>query len=83
MRNATQLNNNDMKALSFAEAYGLGLIARNPENDWSGIVEHLSNDAQKIAFALITPGSGSRTDKSAAQQLLDLAKRVRTTGEIH
>ncbi|HXQ70234.1 MAG TPA: hypothetical protein VN844_07085 [Pyrinomonadaceae bacterium] len=69
-----------MKRFSFADAYGLGLIAKNPKDDWSGIREHLSVDAQKIAQELISPSNRtSREIKSAADDLRNLARRVDKT----
>lgn len=75
--------NRDMKSFSFADAYGLGLIAKNPRNDWSEIVKHMSEHAQQIAFEMINPGSGSRNAKSAAQELLNLAEKLRTNQPVH
>ena len=67
-----------MKSFSFADAYGLGLIAKNPRGeDWSEIVTHLSEDARQIAHEIITPGSASRDARSAAKELLGLAEKVR------
>lgn len=66
-----------MKRLSFADAYGLGLIAKYPQDDWSVIREHLSVEAQKIAQELISPSNrASREIKSAADELRNLARRV-------
>lgn len=66
------------KPFSFADGYGLGLIAKDPRGDWTGIVEHLSDHAQKIAYAMINPDSASRDVKSAAKELLDMADRIKT-----
>jgi len=66
-----------MKSFSFADAYGLGLIAKNPADDWTEIVTHLSAGAREIAREIITPGSAPREVKSAARDLLTLAERVR------
>ena len=65
-----------MKPLTFADAYGLGLIAKNPNAvDRSEILDHLSPEARKIATAIITPGAVLSKDiKSAAKEL---QKRVR------
>lgn len=69
-----------MKRLSFADAYGLGLIAKYPNENWSDIRQHLSTEAQKIAQELISPSSrASREIKSAADELRDLARRVDNT----
>lgn len=66
-----------MKRLSFSDAYGLGLIAKYPEDDWSDIRQHLSTDAQKIAQEIISPSSrASREIKSAAEDLRNLAQKV-------
>jgi hypothetical protein len=66
-----------MKRLSFPDAYGLGLIAKYPQDDWSGIRQHLSTDAQKIAQELISPSSrASREIKSVADELRNLARKV-------
>ena len=68
----------NMKYLSFADAYGLGLIAKNPNgSDWSEIVNHLSDDARQIAKEIIAPGSQHRNASRAAKELLDLAEKVR------
>jgi hypothetical protein len=67
---------NDSKSFSFADAYGLGLIAKKPEgHDWSEIRNHLSADAREIADEIISPGHGTREVKSAAQDLLKLAQK--------
>ena len=66
----------DTKSISFADGYGLGLIAKNPAHDWAEIREYLSAEAQQIADELISPGSGTREVKSAAQDLLRLAQKV-------
>lgn len=71
----------DMKSFSFADAYGLGLIAKNPSRDWSEIVNRMSEDAQQIAYAMINPGSGSKNVRFAAQDLLSLAAKVRSSGK--
>jgi len=66
-----------MKRLSFADAYGLGLIAKYPKDDWSEIRPHLSTDAQKIAQELISPSArASREVKSVADELRNLAQKV-------
>ena len=70
-----------MKRFSFAEAYGLGLIAKNPKDDWSDIRGHLSVEAQQIAQVLISPSSPAsrrapREVKSAADELRTLAQKV-------
>ena len=66
-----------MKRLSFADAYGLGLIAKYPQDDWSEIRQHLSTDAQKIAQELISPSSrASREVKTLADELRTLARKI-------
>ena len=66
-----------MKRLSFADGYGLGLIAKYPQDDWSEIRQHLSVEAQKIAQELISPSNRtSREIKSAADDLRNLARKV-------
>lgn len=76
-RRSLHVRNPQMKPLTFADAYGLGLIAKNPSAvDRSEILEHLSPEARKIATAIITPGAVLSKDiKSAAKEL---QKRVRT-----
>ena len=69
-----------MKRFSFADAYGLGLIAKNPKDDWSGMREHLSVEAQKIAQELISPSNRtSQKTKSAADELRNLVRKVDKT----
>lgn len=68
-----------MKRFSFADAYGLGLIAKNPKDDWSEIRGHLSVEAQQIAQVIISPSSPAsrrapREIKSAANDLMNLAR---------
>ena len=66
-----------MKPLTFSDAYGLTLIAKNLSGvDREEIKKYLSSDAQKIAEALINPGAASSKNvKSAAKEL---QKRIRT-----
>lgn len=64
------------QTFSFADAYGLGLIAKNPTDDWKQIRDHLSDDAKKVADEIISPGPASREVKSTAQGLLKLADKV-------
>lgn len=73
---ATRVVKKRMKTLSFSDGYALGLIAKNPEDDWTEIRAHLSQDAQKIARELISPGHSSREVKSAAQALIALTHKV-------
>ncbi|MBC8030473.1 MAG: hypothetical protein H7Z16_10210 [Pyrinomonadaceae bacterium] len=58
-----------MKTLTFADAYGLGLIAKNPKG-YSEIHQYLSPAAKKIAEAIVTPnGRSSKDARSAAKEL--------------
>jgi len=67
-----------MKTLTFADAYGLGLIAKNPEGR-AKILHHLSPAARKIADAMSRPeGRSSREAKSAAKEL---QKRVKAASQ--
>lgn len=80
---ATRLVSKRMKTLSFSDGYALGLIAKNPDDDWTEIQAHLGVDAQKIAKQLISPNPRtSREVKSAAQDLMDLARRVANSSSI-
>ena len=70
--------NGNSKPLSFADAYGLGLIAKNPRgDDWSVILANLSDNAREIAQAMLND-SGSRDAKSTAKDLLTFAAKVGT-----
>jgi hypothetical protein len=72
-----------MKRLSFTDAYGLGLIAKYPTDDWSEIRPHLSTEAQKIAQELISPSNrASREIKSAADELRTLALKVNNSSAL-
>ena len=66
-----------MKYFSFEDAYGLGLIARNPTRDWTRIRAHLSEDARQIADEIISPGHAKGEVKSAADDLRKFAENVR------
>lgn len=66
------------KPFTFADGYGLGLIAKDPRGDWTGIVHHLSDHAQKIANAMIDPDSAPRDVRGAAQELLDMADKIKS-----
>lgn len=68
-----------MKYFSATDAYGLGLIAKNPTRNWNRIKQHLSEDARKIADEMTSPGHSSREIKTAAKDLLDMAEKVRNT----
>ena len=68
--------NGNSKPLSFADAYGLGLIAKNPRgDDWSVILANLSDNAREIAQAMLDD-SGPRDARSAAKDLLTFADKV-------
>ena len=71
-----------MKYFSFEDAYGLGLIARNPNRDWTLIISHLSEDARLIADEIIHPGNARGEVRSAADDLLKLAENVRNSSPI-
>ena len=71
-----------MKYFSFADAYGLGLIAKNPNRDWTQIRAHLSEDARKIADEIISPGHATREVRSAAEDLRTLAENVRNSPRV-
>ena len=64
------------KSLSFADAYGLGLIAKDPGQDWKTIVDNLSDDARQIANAIISGASANRDAKNTANDLLTLAQQL-------
>ena len=64
-------------SLSFSEAYGLSLIAKNPQRDWSIVITNLGDDAKQIAKEMIAPGSARGDVKSAAKELLRLAEELR------
>lgn len=68
----------DTKRFSFADAYGLNLIAKDPSLDWKSLLQHFSsNEAREIAKAMIE-GSGSREAKTAAHELRAKAKKLET-----
>lgn len=69
-----------MKPLTFADAYGLGLIAKNSSVvDRGEIFELLSPEAKKIAKVIITPQeTSSKQAKSAAEEL---QKKIRTSSQ--
>lgn len=67
--------NGNSKPLSFADAYGLGLIAKNPRgDDWSVILANLSENAREIAQAMLND-VGPRDARSAAKDLIDFADK--------
>jgi len=68
-----------VKYFSVTDAYGLGLIAKNPTRDWTRIKQRLSEDARKIADEMTSPGHSSREVKTAARDLLHMAEKVRNT----
>jgi len=67
-----------MDSLSFEDGYALTLIAQYPEDDWSDVTPNLSEDARKVAEAMIAPDQAKGESKSAAQRLLKLAEKVRS-----
>lgn len=68
--------NGNPKTLSFADAYGLELIANNPKgDDWSVIIANLSDNAREIAQAMITD-SGPREARLTAKDLLSFASKT-------
>ncbi len=69
-----------MDSFSFAEGYTLSLIAQYPEDDWSGVTPTLSEDARKLADAIIEPDRARGEIKSAAEHLRQLAERARSAG---
>ena len=71
--------NGNSKTLSFADAYGLELIAKNPKgDDWSVIIANLSDNAREIAQAMLDD-SGPRDARSAAKDLLTFASKTPAT----
>jgi hypothetical protein len=66
-----------MDSLSFADGYALSLIAQYPDDDWSDVTPNLSEDARKVAEAMIAPDRAQGETKYAAQRLLKLAERAR------
>jgi hypothetical protein len=63
-------NGTNMKPLSFADMYGLALIAKKPKGvNRSEIVKHLSPDARQIANAIIGPTRTARESESASENL--------------
>jgi hypothetical protein len=64
------------------DAYGLGLIAKNPTRDWTRVKQHLSEDARKIAEEMTSPGRGSREVQAAAKDLIELAEKIRNSPAI-
>ena len=72
-----------MKYYSITDAYGLGLIAKNPTRDWTRVKQHLSEDARKIADEMTTsPGRGSREVQAAAKDLIELAEKIRNSPPV-
>jgi len=66
-----------MDSLTFADGYALTLIAQYPDENWSDVTPDLSEDARKVAEAIIRPDDAQGETKSAAQRLLKLAERAR------
>jgi hypothetical protein len=67
-----------MKEMSFAEAYALGLLATNPTAKRPNIVRHLKSPAAKRIATAMSNGNASKDTKSASQDLVRLAKKIRT-----
>jgi hypothetical protein len=66
-----------MDSFSFADGYALTLIAQYPKENWSDVTPNLSEDARKVAEAIIDPGKAQGEIKDAALNLCALAKKVR------
>jgi hypothetical protein len=73
-----QIMSQQMKEITFADVYGLGLIATNPNANQSDIIDRLSPQAQKIAKAIKNPSRASKDAKTAAQEFRKLAKAIRS-----
>jgi hypothetical protein len=59
-----------MKTISFADAYGLNLIASNPQTPYrANIVKRLSPEAQEIAKAIKAPVELTKKETSTGQNL--------------
>ena len=71
-----------VKYYSMTDAYGLGLIAKNPTRDWTRVKQHLSEDARKIAEEMTSPGRGSREVQAAAKDLIELAEKIRNSPAV-
>lgn len=67
-----------MDSLSFADGYALSLIAQYPDENWTEVTSNLSEEARKVAEAIISPDNAQGESKSAAQRLLKLAEKART-----
>jgi hypothetical protein len=66
-----------MDYLSFEDGYALTLIAQYPDDDWSEVTPNLSEEARKVAEAIIAPDRAKGEVKSAAQRLRKLGERAR------
>ena len=67
-----------MDYLSFADGYALSLIAQYPDDDWTEVKRNLtSDDARKVAEAIIAPENAKGEIKSAAQRLRKQGERAR------
>jgi len=63
-------NGMNMKPISFADMYGLALIAKKPKGvNRKKIAKNLSHEAQQIANAIIGPARTSSESESAADPL--------------
>ena len=66
-----------MDSLTFADGYALSLIAQYPDDDWSDVTPKLSDEARKVAEAIIAPDRAKGEIKSSAQRLLKLGEKAR------
>lgn len=66
-----------MDSLSFADGHTLSLIAQYPDDNWATVIPDLSEEAQKLAQAIIRPDNAKGELKSAAEHLRQLADRAR------
>lgn len=65
-------------SISFTDAYGLGLIARNAAGvNRQEIVRGLGREAKRIGMAIITTGSSAAKAKSASKKLSKSGKKAR------
>jgi hypothetical protein len=67
---------------SLSDCYGLGLIAKYPNKDWTDVVTHMGSEARQVADQIMHPGHAPRDIQKAAKELVDLAGKVRSTEVI-